>query len=95
MYLVTFNAFSETQEVAFAGVLASFVMGGITTVVVQGGRGAYTLGIMSILLLYVFEKELGYAFGWIVWCAQTAMILVLGFISILIMPFINQKTKDA
>ena len=95
MYLVTFNAFSETQEVAFAGVLASFVMGGITIVVVQGGLGAYPLGIMSILLLYGIEKELGYAFGWIVWCAQTAMILVLGFISILIMPFINQKTKDA
>ncbi|GAB5539174.1 MAG: hypothetical protein Salg2KO_12770 [Salibacteraceae bacterium] len=91
MYYVTFMAFSETQDVPAAGILASFVMGGITIVAVQGGLGAYPLGIMSVLLLYGVDRELGYAFGWIVWFAQTAMIIGIGFLSFLIMPFINQK----
>lgn len=94
MNYFAFYAFPETNEVPFAGIMASFVMGGLTIVAVQGGLGAYPLGIMSVLLLYGVDRELGYAFGWIVWFAQTAMIIVLGFISLLIFPLINTSTPN-
>lgn len=89
MNYFAFFAFPETHDVPFAGIMASFVMGGLTIVAVQGGLGAYPLGVMTVLLLYGVDRELGYAFGWIVWFAQTAMIITLGFISLLIMPLIN------
>ena len=89
MNYFAFFAFPETLDVPFAGIMASFVMGGLTIVAVQGGLGAYPLGVMTVLLLYGVDRELGYAFGWIVWCAQTVMIITLGFISLLIMPLIN------
>lgn len=93
MYAVTFQAFPETSSVPFGGMLASFTMGGLTIVAVQGGLGAYPLGIMSVLLLYGIDKELGYAFGWIIWCSQTIMIIIVGFISLLIMPLINANEE--
>jgi len=90
MFLLTFQSFPETAAVPFGGMLASFVLGGIAIVVVQGGLGAYPLAIMSILLLYGVTKDLGYAFGWIVWSAQTIMIIVLGFVSVIVLPLINK-----
>ena len=76
--------------------LASFVLGGLSIVAVQGGLGAYPLAIMVILALYGVESSVGYAFGWIVWTAQTVMIILVGFIAMLAMPLINAvSTKDA
>ena len=94
MHWIAFLAFPETSEVPFGGILASFTMGGLTIVAVQGGLGAYPLGVMSVLLLYGIDRDLGYAFGWISWVAQTVMILVVGFISVLIMPLINAKPEE-
>jgi len=93
MYVVTFQAFPETTAVPFGGMLASFTMGGLTIAVVQGGLGAYPLGVMAILMLYGVDKDLGYAFGWIVWSGQTIMIIVVGFLSMLAMPLLNTKRE--
>jgi uncharacterized protein (TIRG00374 family) len=95
MYVVTFQSLPETQGVPIGGILASFVLGGLSIVVVQGGLGAYPLAIMLILALYGVEESIGYAFGWIVWTAQTAMIILLGFISMLALPLLNGKKTES
>lgn len=89
MFLLTFQSLPETAGVPFGGMLASFVLGGLSIVAVQGGLGAYPLAIMVILALYDVDQNVGYAFGWIVWTAQTAMIILVGFISMLVMPLLN------
>lgn len=94
MYYVTFNIFPETQEVPIGGVLASFVLGGLSIVAVQGGLGAYPLAVMFILALYGVDENRGYAFGWIMWAAQTVLILVLGFLSMIAMPLLNVKNTE-
>lgn len=94
MFVLTFQSLPETQSVPFGGMLASFVLGGLSIVAVQGGLGAYPLAIMVILALYGVDKSVGYAFGWIVWTAQTAMIILLGFVSMLVMPLINSQTSS-
>lgn len=47
-----------------------------------GGIGAYPIVIASILALYGVDKNLGLAFGWIIWAAQTLLNLTLGAISV-------------
>ncbi|MEZ4720385.1 MAG: lysylphosphatidylglycerol synthase transmembrane domain-containing protein [Flavobacteriales bacterium] len=91
MYYVALKAFPETAEVPFGGVMASFALGGLTIVAVQGGLGAYPLAVMAILLLYGINKDLGYAFGWIIWTGQTLAIILVGFLSVLAMPLLNSK----
>ena len=89
MFVLTFQSLPETQGVPFGGMLASFVLGGLSIVAVQGGLGAYPLAIMVILALYGVDKNVGYAFGWIVWTAQTAIIILAGFLAMIAMPLIN------
>ncbi|MDB9708454.1 flippase-like domain-containing protein [Salibacteraceae bacterium] len=95
VFVLSFQSFPETADVPFGGMLASFVLGGLSIVAVQGGLGAYPLAIMLILSLYGVSENTGYAFGWIVWTIQTAMIILLGFISMLIMPLLNASSNLA
>lgn len=91
MFYITFFSLNDVQEVPMAGVLTAFVLGGISIAATNGGIGAYPLAISSVLLLYGVEETTGYAFGWAIWTAQTAMIIVLGLISLIVIPKINNK----
>ncbi len=95
MFVLSFQSFPETADVPFGGMLASFVLGGLSIVAVQGGLGAYPLAIMLILSIYGVSENVGYAFGWIVWSIQTLMIVLLGFISMLVMPLLNANSNLA
>jgi hypothetical protein len=82
----------ETSDVPIAGVLTGFALGGITIAVTNGGIGAYPLAVQAILVLYEVDKNTAGAFGWIVWTAQTILILILGALSFaLISPFNRWK----
>ena len=91
MFYICFFALPQTSDVPFAGVLTGFVLGGITIALTNGGIGAYPIAIQTILLLYDIDKNIGGAFGWIVWTAQTALILVLGALAFWLMPMYNRK----
>jgi len=95
MFVLSFQSFPETASVPFGGMLASFVLGGLSIVAVQGGLGAYPLAIMLILSIYGVSENVGYAFGWIVWSIQTIMIIAVGFISMLVMPLLNANSNLA
>lgn len=94
MFYITFFSLNDVQEVPMAGVLTAFVLGGISIAATNGGIGAYPLAISSVLLLYGVEETTGYAFGWAIWTAQTAMIIVLGLISLIIIPKINKNSVN-
>lgn len=94
MFYLCFFALPQTSDVPFAGVLTGFVLGGITIALTNGGIGAYPIAIQTILLLYDIDKNIGGAFGWIVWTAQTVLILVLGAISFWLMPVYNRRNRN-
>lgn len=91
MFYITFFSLNAVQEVPMAGVLTAFVLGGISIAATNGGIGAYPLAVSSVLLLYGVEETTGYAFGWAIWTAQTVMIIVLGLISLILIPKLNSK----
>ena len=93
MFYVCFFSLPEVQDVPLGGVITAFVLGGITIVVIQGGIGAYPIAIQSVLLLYDIDRTTGYAFGWIVWTAQTLLLLTLGVASFALMPWYNKNRK--
>lgn len=94
MFYVAFLALPDTRNVPIDGVVTAFVIGGISIAVTNGGIGAYPLGIQQILLLYNVDANTGLAFGWIVWTAQTVMIIVLGALSFILMPVYNKDVKS-
>lgn len=94
MSYVCFFALEETAGLSPMAVLACFVFGSFGIVLVQGGLGAYPVIVMMTLELYGISKETGLAFGWLVWTAQTLLILALGFASLILMSMTNKKTPE-
>jgi uncharacterized membrane protein YbhN (UPF0104 family) len=93
MFWIVFYALPETSEVSAAGILASFVVGGLSIVLVQGGIGAYPWGVSLVLLAYGVTETAGVTLGWIIWTAQTIMILFWGAISLIALPMVNSKAN--
>ena len=89
MFYVVFFALPETSNVPLAGVLAAFVVGGLSIVLVQGGIGVYPLFVALVLQLYGLSETAGITLGWIIWTGQTIMILGWGAISLIAMPVLN------
>ncbi|MDB4062104.1 flippase-like domain-containing protein [Vicingaceae bacterium] len=93
MFWVCFFCLEETSSVPLAGIVASFVMGSLAIVFVQGGLGVFPLAIMNTLLLYGVSKSGALALGWILWTSQTLMVIVLGMASIPLLSFVNRNKK--
>jgi len=91
MFYVPFLALPETSQASIGAVLASFVMASFSIVLVQGGIGVYPIAVANTLVLYGIPYEGGFAMGWIIWVAQTIMIVSLGVASMVLMPIINER----
>ena len=79
-------------EVPVGGILIAFIAGGFSIAATNGGVGLYPVAVAGALALFGIDKVTGNAFGWIMWTAQTAMIIVFGGLAFLLLPVVN-KTK--
>ena len=89
-YAVTF-ALPETTNLPFTAIIVGFVVGGISMALTNGGLGTYPVFVASALILYNVDDNAARAFGWIMWTAQTFMVLVFGLLSFLFLPIYNRK----
>jgi len=94
MFYLPFLALPETSNVPLGGVLAAFVMGSFSIALVQGGIGVYPIAVSQTLGLYGVPYESGLALGWIIWTAQTGMVVLFGVGSLILMPLVNTKAED-
>lgn len=91
-YVVTF-ALPETTNLPFAAIIVGFVVGGLSMALTNGGLGTYPIFVASALILYKVDDNPARAFGWIMWTAQTLMVIVFGGLSFLLIPIYNKYTK--
>lgn len=92
MFYVPFFALPETSDATLGAVLASFVMASFSIVLVQGGIGVYPIAVAQTLSLYAIPYESGFAMGWIIWVAQTVMVVLFGVSSLILMPLVNSRS---
>nr|WP_252726832.1 lysylphosphatidylglycerol synthase transmembrane domain-containing protein [Polaribacter vadi] len=78
-------------EVPFGGILIGFIAGGFSIAATNGGIGLYPIAVAGALALFNIATEPATAFGWIMWTAQTAMIIVFGGLAFLLLPIVNKK----
>jgi uncharacterized protein (TIRG00374 family) len=69
------------------------VVGSIGFMIAQGGLGAYPLIVAGVLVLYGVDYAQGLAAGWIGWTAQTIMILVVGFTTLILSSFLKIEDR--
>lgn len=85
MFYVSIFAIPALSSIPIAGVLSAFVAGSFAVAFTNGGLGAYPLFIAQVLILFQVPETLGTALGWILWLSQTALVLVYGLLSFLLL----------
>ncbi len=91
MFWVSIFAFPETSGLSFVAVLTTFVVGSIAIAFTNNGLGSYPFLVSEILLFYGITATVGTAFGWVVWTAQTVFTIVLGLVSLFLLPVLNRE----
>jgi uncharacterized protein (TIRG00374 family) len=95
MTYVCFFSLEETANVGWQGGLAVLVFGSVATILVPGGIGLFPVIVAAVLNIPLFgniDPGIGLALGWIIWAAQTLLILILGIISFILLPVMNKTT---
>ncbi len=94
MLYSVFFAFDFTSRLGPIAGLTTFVLASFGMVApVQGGIGAWHFMAMEALALYGVSKDNGVIFAFVAHGSMTAMIIIIGIISVLVLPFINRR-KD-
>lgn len=88
---IGFYAFQETEQYGIKEAFTILSAGSIGMIVTPGGIGAYAYLIESTMQLYGLNQTIAIAFGWILWIAQTIVILIGGLISLILFPIVNKK----
>ena len=83
----------ETQTLGFEALLIGFIVGAVTISATNGGIGIYPFSVSLVLISYGISKESSLAFGWIMWTAQTVMVIIFG--SSLLFIAVGQSKKSS
>lgn len=88
---IGFFALQETEQYGIKEAFTVLSAGSIGMIATPGGIGAYAWLIQQTMLLYGLNSGIALAFGWILWLAQTAVILIGGLISFVAIPYYNKR----
>lgn len=105
MFIVAFKALPSTSDMPFAGSLIAFISGTVGLIFIPGGIGVYPALVGIVTTIYLFPDHFAngessgphpqaYAIGWLIWLAQTGLIVSLGTISLILGSQIRKKTKN-
>lgn len=89
LWIIKFTV-PETISLSLSQLLVAFVAGAFAMATTNGGIGLYPIAVSSALTIFGISAVSGDAFGWIIWIAQTLMIVVFGAISFLLLPLLNR-----
>ncbi len=81
----------EVAALSLGELLVAFVAGAFAMTATNGGLGLYPIVVTASLAFFGISKTSGDAFGWIMWSAQTAIVVVFGAISFLLLPLWNRN----
>lgn len=92
MFWFACYAFEETKDLPFKAILLGFIVGTLGVIFTNGGLGVYPLLVGLVVSFYIKgeDKEtaqaIGNAFGMIIWSTQTLLLIILGLISLILLP---------
>ena len=91
MFWVIKYTVEETVSLSMGQLLVAFVAGALAMSTTNGGIGLYPIAVSAALGIYGISSVSGDAFGWIMWIAQTMMVVLFGTISFIVLPLLNRN----
>jgi hypothetical protein len=96
MLYTVFFAFDFTKGLGPIAGLTTFVLASFGMVApVQGGIGPWHFMAIEALKLYNIAPEDGKIFALVAHTSMTLMIIIIGLISMMILPFLNRRKEVA
>lgn len=89
-----FFAFEGTSNLGHSECLAILLFGTLGVVFSPGGLGAYPAIVTALLTYYGIEQISAFSFPWMTWTSQFILIVVLGLLSLIILPIINKSKAN-
>lgn len=89
-YITTFSV-EELNGIPLGAVLIGFISASFSIAATNGGIGSYPIAVYAAFSIFGIAEEPSIAFGWIMWTAQTLMLVVFGGLSLLFLPIYNRK----
>jgi len=98
MFIVPFYSLSETSHVPLTGMMIGFIVGSLGMSLTNGGIGVYPLLVGFVVAFYMennlHAKGVSNALGMIIWLGNTAIMILLGLISLVLLPKNYTKNTD-
>lgn len=91
---IGFLAMPETSALPITSAFSVLTLATFAMIITPGGIGSFPIFVMQVLALYQIEDPVGKAFGWLMWGVNTALIILAGCISLVIIPYLQQKKED-
>lgn len=98
MFALPFEALEQTSNLPFSGILLGFIAGSLGITFTNGGIGTYPLLVGLVVAFYIGKdnpsdaQAIGNALGMLIWVTQTLLMILLGLISLILLP--KNYTKD-
>jgi uncharacterized protein (TIRG00374 family) len=84
---------TEGTASSFSTAISCLAYASIGMIITPGGIGAYAYFMAKVLELNGIEYTLGLANGTLQWFSQVIIVIVLGGIALVVLPFINKQAK--
>ncbi|MBL7739811.1 MAG: flippase-like domain-containing protein [Chitinophagaceae bacterium] len=86
-----FQALKETDHYGLKEAFTVLSAGSVGMIITPGGIGGYAVLIEKCMMIYGLPKGIALAFGWLLWLANTAVIVIGGLFSFIALPWYNKK----
>ena len=97
MYLLQiYLAFKAMDATAHLGIKAACTVLSLSTlamILTPGGIGSFPIFVANTLLFYNIAITHGAALGWLIWGVSTAIVIIAGMLSLVLLPYLNKNTN--
>ncbi len=89
---IGFLCFKETSQLGIAAAFAVLIFSTLGVIFVPGGTGAsQALVTETLSTIFKISFTFSFAFAWLMWTSQFVLILILGVISLILLPLLNKE----
>lgn len=91
MFAISFQALDQTASISAEAMLMGFIAGSLGITFTNGGIGSYPL-LVGLVVAYYMGKDdpealaIGNALGMLMWTSQTILMILLGLLSLVLLP---------
>lgn len=96
-FAIPFWSLEETKDFPMDGIMLAFIAGSLGIVFTNGGIGIFPLLVGLVVVFFLGEntehnQAIGNALGLIIWVSQTLLLILLGLLSLVLLP--KNYTKE-